>query len=302
MLRKITKFGGGSITFDLHIDVQGMKNRIVFAVLSLLILAACRDNKTVEGVYRCYWGEKDGYKIWIVDGYKVRQDIYREFLYGGNEQRYLFNPKGEIWIDHAISCEEFELTLAHELNERSLMAKFAWTYEKAHDSSLMLELKMRKAWDSACRAHESDLKPVCPEDATASREIPGIADSIKISGIYRVPLGLREGISVWIVDGYRVRALIFPDFGLSGNDRAYKFIPSNEIWIDGQVSSEETEFSIRTELMERKLMAAGMSYGQAYDSAISLNVRLRKEMKKIVESHPPLVIPPVLARDTGVRE
>jgi len=59
--------------------------------------------------------------------------------YGGNEQRYLFNPKGEIWIDHAVSCEEFELTLAHELNERSLMAKFGWTYEKSHDSSLMVE-------------------------------------------------------------------------------------------------------------------------------------------------------------------
>jgi len=302
MLHKITKFGVGSITFELHTDLTGMKSRIVLLVLSLFILAACRDIKKLEGVYRVYWGEKNGYKIWIVDGYKVRQDIYREFLYGGNEQRYLFNPKGEIWIDHAISCEEFELTLAHELNERALMANYAWAYEKAHDSSLMLELQMRKAWDSACRAHESGLKPVCPEDATASREIPGIADSIKINGIYRVPLGQREGISVWIVDGYRVRALIFPDFGLSGNDKAYKFIPSKEIWIDGQVSSEETGFSIQTELLERRLMEAGMSYGQAYDSAINVNARLRKEMKKIVENHPPLFIPPVLARDTGVRD
>jgi len=266
------------------------------------MLISCENSKTVKGVYRCYYGKKEGFAIWIVDGYKVRQNIYKEFLYGGNEQRYLFNPKGEIWIDHAVSCEEFELTLAHELNERSLMAKFGWTYEKSHDSSLMLELKMRKKYDSICRAHEASLHKVCPEDATHVREIPGIPDSIVIRGIYRVPLGVREGISIWVVDGYKVRANIFPDFGLSGNDMAYHFMPQKEIWIDGQMSSEETEFSIKTELLERKLMAGGISYGQAYDSAINTNVRLRKDMQKLIDAHPGLVVPPVLVRDTGVIE
>jgi len=266
------------------------------------MLISCENSKTVKGVYRCYYGNKEGFAIWIVDGYKVRQNIYKEFLYGGNEQRYLFNPKGEIWIDHAVSCEEFELTLAHELNERSLMAKFGWTYEKSHDSSLMVELKMRKKYDSICRAHEASLHKVCPEDATHVREIPGIPDSIVIRGIYRVPLGVREGISIWVVDGYKVRANIFPDFGLSGNDMAYHFMPQKEIWIDGQMSSEETEFSIKTELLERKLMAGGISYGQAYDSAINTNVRLRKDMQKLIDAHPGLVVPPVLVRDTGVIE
>ncbi|MEI6885488.1 MAG: hypothetical protein WCO02_13440 [Bacteroidota bacterium] len=277
-----------------------MKSKLICLSCLMVILMSCRDQKTVDGVYRYYWGEKDGYSVWIVDGYKVRQDIYKEFLYGGNEQRYLFNPKGEIWIDHAVSCEEFELTLAHELNERALMAKFGWTYEKAHDSSLMLELKMRKKFDSVCRTHESSLHKVCPEDATKMREIPGIADSITISGIYRVPLGVRNGISVWVVDGYRVRALIFPDFGLSGNDMAYHYIPAKEIWLDGQMSSEETELSIKTELLERELMAEGISYGKAYDSAINLNSAMRKDMRKIIDAHPPLLVPKVLARDTGV--
>jgi len=266
------------------------------------MLISCENSKTVKGVYRCYYGNKEGFAIWIVDGYKVRQNIYKEFLYGGNEQRYLFNPKGEIWIDHAVSCEEFELTLAHELNERSLMAKFGWTYEKSHDSSLMVELKMRKKYDSICRAHEASLHKVCPEDATHVREIPGIPDSIVIRGIYRVPLGVREGISIWVVDGYKVRANIFPDFGLSGNDMAYHFMPQKEIWIDGQMSSEETEFSIKTELLERKLMAGGISYGQAYDSAINTNGRLRQDMQKLIDAHPGLVVPPVLVRDTGVIE
>jgi len=279
-----------------------MKIKYLLGITCISLLISCGNNKTVKDVYRCYYGEKEGFAIWIVDGYKVRQKIYKEFLYGGNEQRYLFNPKGEIWIDHAVSCEEFELTLAHELNERSLMAKFGWTYEKSHDSSLMIELKMRKNYDSICRAHEASLHKVCPEDATHVREIPGIPDSIVISGIYRVPLGVREGISIWVVDGYKVRAAIFPDFGLSGNDMAYHFMPGKEIWIDGQMSSEETEFSIKTELLERKLMTEGVSYGKAYDSAINTNVRLRQEMQKVIDAHPPLIIPPVLVRDTGVKE
>jgi hypothetical protein len=279
-----------------------MKIKCLFATAILLLMISCGNHRNVKDVYRCYYGEKEGFAIWIVDGYKVRQYIYKQFLYGGNEQRYLFNPKGEIWIDHAVSCEEFELTLAHELNERALMAKFGWTYEKSHDSSLMLELKMRKRYDSVCRAHEASLHKVCPEDATHVKEIPGIADSIVISGIYRIPLGVREGISIWIVDGYKVRAGIYPDFGLSGNDMAYHFMPPKEIWLDGQMSSEETEFAIQTELLERKLMAAGISYGQAYDSAININVRLRQDMQKIIDKHPSLIVPPVLVRDTGVKE
>ncbi|TRZ71847.1 MAG: hypothetical protein D4R97_06360 [Bacteroidetes bacterium] len=279
-----------------------MSARKLIYLFCFFLLISCGHNPKVRGVYRCYWGEKEGFKIWIVDGYKVRQKVYKEFLYGGNEQRYLFNPKGEIWIDHAVSCEEFELTLAHELNERALMAKFGWTYEKSHDSSLMLELRMRKNYDSICRAHEASLHKVSPKDATNVEEIPGIPDSVVISGIYRMPLGIRDGISIWIVDGYKVRANIFPDFGLSGNDMAYHYIPQKEIWIDGQISSEETEFSIKTELLERRLMANGTSYGKAYDSAINLNVRLRQDMQTLINAHPPLIIPPVLVRDTGVKE
>jgi len=279
-----------------------MKRQNMLIIFLVLLVSSCSNHKKIDGVYRYCWGEKAGFTVWIVDGYKVRKDIYREFLYGGNDERYLFNPKGEIWIDHAVSCEEFELTLAHELNERGLMARFGWTYEKSHDSSLRIELKMRKTWDSVCKAHEASLPKLSPIDATGVKEIPWLPDSIILNGIYRVPLGSRDGISVWVVDGYKVRANIFPDFGLSGNDMAYHFIPRKEIWLDGQISSEETEFSIKTELLERKLMAGGISYGQAYDSAINSNVRMRNEMQKIIDAHPPLIVPPVLARDTGVIE
>jgi hypothetical protein len=98
---------------------------VIYILAISLIITGCNSNKKVGGVYRYYMGKEENYDIWIIDGNQVRLKIFSSFLYGGNEQRYPFNPKGEIWIDNAISCEEYYLTLAHELNERHLMAKFS---------------------------------------------------------------------------------------------------------------------------------------------------------------------------------
>jgi len=270
-------------------------------IAMIFILAACTDRKTSD-VYRYYWGKKDGFNVWIIDGNRVREKIYNEFLYGGNEQRYIFNPVGEIWIDNAISCEEFDLTLAHELNERHLMAKFGWTYEMAHDSSLMLEQVMRHNDKLLCRQHEDSLPKVSVLDSYNIKEIKNGPDSVMLKSIYRVPLGKRDGISIWIVDGYNVRTYIYPDFGFSGNDLAYHFIPPKEIWIDGQVSCEETNYSIETELTERKLMEQGKSYSDAYEAAIQITTSKRVEMERYTRTHPTISIPDSLARDAGVKD
>jgi hypothetical protein len=275
-----------------------MKKSIFLFFISLL-LGACTSNKPVSDVYRYYLGKKDNYDIWIVDGNQVRLKIFSSFLYGGNEQRYPFNPKGEIWIDNAISCEEFELTLAHELNERHLMAKFGWTYLAAHDSSLSLEQTIRHSNEEVCRAHEASLKKVAVTDYENIKEIKGIPDSVKLQNIYRVPVGTREGITIWIVDGYMVRKNIYPDFGFSGNDISYHFIPSKEIWIDGQVTCEETEYSIANEMNERKFMLAGKSYDDAYSDAIDITQLNRQNMEKLAKSHFRLAIPDSLTMYRG---
>ena len=277
-----------------------MNRKIIYFLLVILFFTGCKKPGKVEGIYRYYWGNKNGYKIWIVDGYKVRHKIYDSFLYGGNDQRYLFNPKGEIWIDHAISCEEFELTLAHEMNERHLMAKFGWTYYKAHDSSLRVELKMRQQFELTCKAHEASLPRVSTRDYNGTREINTLPDSINLHNIYRIPLGERNGITIWIVDGYQVRKTIYPDFGFSGNDQSYHFIPPREIWLDGQISCEETEYCIGIEMTIRDLMSKGKSYSDAYTAAIDENDARRDRMEELIRQHPPVVIPEILARDEGV--
>lgn len=274
--------------------------KIVFILAATLLITGFTSQKKVGGIYRYFWGEKGGYKIWIIDGNRVRQKIYKEWLYGGNEQRYVFNPEGEIWIDNDISSEEFDLTVAHELNERHLMAKFGWEYQTAHDSSLSLELTIRHRNEEICRAHEATLKKVGVTDSYNIKEIKYMPDSIQLQNIYRIPMDTRDGITVWVVDGYLVRKNIYPDFGFSGNDLAYHFIPSREIWIDGQVSCEETEYSIALEMMERKLMGEGNSYSDAYESAVQMIQQQREKMEGIVKSHFKVAIPDSLARDAGV--
>jgi hypothetical protein len=273
--------------------------KILFAFLICLGASGCNSNKKIGDVYRYYMGKEDNYNIWIVDGNQVRLKIFSSFLYGGNEQRYPFNPKGEIWIDNAISCEEYFLTLAHELNERHLMAKFGWKYITAHDSSLSLEQTIRHKNLEVCLAHEASLRKVSPTDFSNIKEIRGIPDSIQIQNIYRVPVGIRDGIGVWIVDGYMVRKNIYPDFGFSGNDLSYHFIPQKEIWIDGQVSCEETEYSIANELKERELMEKGKSYDDAYSDAIDITQKLREDMVKLAKSHFKLALPDSITRYAG---
>ncbi len=276
-----------------------MKKVMIILIISIIVFS-CTSHEKINGIYRYFWGKKDNYNIWIIDGNRVRQKIYKEWLYGGNEQRYVFNPKGEIWIDNDISSEEFDLTVAHELNERHLMAKFGWKYQTAHDSSLSLELTIRHKNEEMCRAHEASLKKVGVTDSYNIKEIKYLPDSIQLQNIYRIPMGIRDGISVWVVDGYLVRKNIYPDFGFSGNDLAYHFIPSKEIWIDGQVSCEETEYSVSLEMMERKLMSEGKSYSDAYESAVQAIQQHREKMELMVKSHPDVAVPDSLSRDSGV--
>lgn len=277
-----------------------MLNKIAVLTIVIILTLSWTCPKKVGGVYRYYCGITDSYKVWIIDGNTVRQKIYREFLYGGNEQRYVFNPEGEIWIDNAISCEEFDLTVAHELNERHLMAKFGWTYEAAHDSSLMLEQVIRHRNREVSAAHEASLKKVSVLDSYNKKEIRNLPDSIKLQNIYRIPEGTRNDISIWIVDGYLIRKNFYPDFGFSGNDLAYHFIPAKEIWIDGQVSCEETEYSIALELKERQLMSEGKSYSDAYEDAVGMVQKQRESMMKLAKSHFKITIPDSLERNSGV--
>lgn len=284
-----------------------MKIQKIFFIpfLLLLLLSSCKEQGKItvqndENVYRYFAGERDGFKIWIVDGALIRKNIFNEFVYGGNDRRYPFVPIGEIWVDNSVTAEEFELTVAHEINERNLMAK-GMTYFDSHDSSLALELIIRRKNLKESLLHESMLPEVPPLDFDSTQEIEDIPDLIKIKNIYRIPLHKINGVKIWIVDGYAVRRDIYPDFGFSGNDKAYHFIPENEIWLDGSVTCEETEYSIALELKEREEMMRGKSYDEAYLEAVKVSDKMRIENQNLILKQKPVSKTNPIVRDTGIK-
>lgn len=283
-------------------------NKILFIFFLLSILFfSCKEKTnppfTDSGVnvYRYYYGEKDGLKIWIVDGALIRKNIFNEFVFGGNDERYPFVPVNEIWIDNSVSSEEFETTLAHEINERNLMKNLAMTYFDAHDSSLAIELVMRRNYLKESLKHESILEKVAPLDFDSTQEIEDLPSLIKLKNIYLLPLRIENGIQIWVVDGFAVRREIYPDFGFSGNDLAYHFIPHNEIWIDGSITCEETEYSIILELKEREKLFHGLVYDSAYTESARLIDKLRQENQNLVLKQNLISKTNPIVRDTGIK-
>lgn len=97
----------------------------------------------IKKAYLQKLGKRQSCDIWLVDGCYIRQYIYPDFVYGGNDRRYLFIPKKEIWIDSEVSAKEIEFTILHEIYERRLMAK-GMTYEQAHKKVLDFERRKRQ--------------------------------------------------------------------------------------------------------------------------------------------------------------
>ncbi|MGB9696614.1 MAG: hypothetical protein ACP5P3_05245 [Ignavibacteria bacterium] len=257
------------------------------------------ENNSFE-LYRFYVGQREGFNVWVVDGEFVRKNYFDEFVYGGNGERYTFIPADEIWIDNAISAVEFEYTLQHEINEFLLMRNFQMSYYEAHDSSLMLEQKLRRDDFLKCRKKEEVLEPVGTIDFDSVKEIPSLPDKIRLKNIYKAFVKKLDSIEVWIVDGGKIRRDIYPDFGYSGNDLAYSFIPHLEIWIDDAISCQQTEYSIQLELIERQKLYEKTSYDDAYEAGkksllplLTRNDSLVRS-KKLPEKKTPAF------RDTGV--
>lgn len=249
--------------------------KIITALVIALSIFSCKGDKNLSKIYRYHLGLRNEFNIWIVDGQLIRKEIFSDFIYGGNSEVYNFIPEGEIWIDNSITSEELELTIEHEINECKLMKETGMSYLDAHDSSLAIELQMRKYYSESANKYEATLDSVTPIDLDSVKEIPTLPDKIKLKNIYRQLYSQTDSISVWIVDGFKVRGEIYPDFGFGGNYLEFYFIPLNEIWIDSQISCEELMYTIEFEKIEISEMKKGKSYDDAYEFARSEILKLR---------------------------
>lgn len=261
--------------------------KLLFLLILSLIFASCKveTNFThkgiddIAGVYRVYMGKIDSLSIYIVDGETVRREIYPDFIFGGNEQRYHFIPHNEIWIDNSVSNREYTTTLKHEINEMILMRDAGMTYIQAHDSSLMLEVKLRNDFKSESLEHEKSLPEVLVSDTDSIKQILSIPDKIKLKDIYLQKRETTDNkFTVWLVDGDKIRREIYPDFGFDGDWNDYNFIPENEIWVDGGVSCEQYIYSITGEKKFIELYSSGIGYDEAIQKSDEAVQNLRAKI------------------------
>ena len=81
-------------------------------------------------------------RVWLVNGFAVRNRFTLDFIQGGHNLRYRFIPFDEIWIDNAVLPHERRFVVVHELVERELMLQ-GMTYNKAHEWANRIELQAR---------------------------------------------------------------------------------------------------------------------------------------------------------------
>lgn len=115
----------------------------------------------LEGPWKKFVKERNGFRIYAVDGRWVRRNLSVLFRHGGHALVHEFIPHGEIWIEthhynegegdnlqcpctynsleRPVSQAFFESTTLHEIHEHNLM-KQGMHYAEAHQSALDAEV------------------------------------------------------------------------------------------------------------------------------------------------------------------
>lgn len=236
----------------------------------------------LSGFYRGLVGRREGLDIWMVDGSKVAKDLYPEFIMGGNDQRYRFNPLNEVWLDDRLGCDEMEYTLAHELLEVRLMREKRWTYDRAHNCSLDLEKTLRESnWEKSIRAARRLTRLV------ENREVPGLknVDPALFPHLYRVFVGRAHGASIWIVDGGLIRRQVDPNFWAAQNGLMHNYVPKKEIWMDASTSALEFHLALKRQKLEYKLITDGSSQRRAYEQGLIADIDERERQACLCKNH-----------------
>ena len=94
-------------------------------------------------------------------------------------------------------------------------------------------------------------------------------------------LGRCAGLSVYVVDGERVRNELDIDFTCGGNEAIYPtYVPRGEIWIDNVLRPLDATATCFHEIVERDLMMRlGWGYDRAHDAASECEMILRKDLQ-----------------------
>jgi hypothetical protein len=84
--------------------------------------------------------------------------------------------------------------------------------------------------------------------------------------------------SVYLVDGEYVRDHLSEEFTNFGQHYRFRFIPTDEFWIDKERTPGEEEYFIHHLLIEHRLMDGGMSYDDALTRADKAEMKERRKV------------------------
>ena len=88
---------------------------------------------------------------------------------------------------------------------------------------------------------------------------------------------ISDGVSIWLVDGERIRKELNENFVQSGHHARFPFVPADEFWIDANTDSREHRFFIDRFFAERILLRSGMPLDKAETIAGDLERHEREE-------------------------
>jgi hypothetical protein len=105
---------------------------------------------------------------------------------------------------------------------------------------------------------------------------------------YTKNIGKMDGLSVWLVDGEKVRKNIDENFVQYDHHARFRFIPTDEIWIDKETNEGERKYFLENIFRERKFMSEGMSLEEAVEKADKIETQERHDsprIKNILNTH-----------------
>lgn len=220
-------------------------------------------NMKIKKAYIKKFANLFGFKVWIVNGKYIRDNIDEEFTNFGQHYGFNFIPKNEFWIDKERSPGEEKYFIETMLVMNRLMANG------------MKEERAAKIADRIERRERSKSK-LMKKELKIKKNKGSVIKTVYRNLIKRYST---KKIKVWVVKGELVRDLLFLDFTEGGNDKVYSFVPENEIWIDDDLALSERRFVILHEVHERNLMSLGKNYDDAHKSSSEIEYYYRKHPK-----------------------
>jgi hypothetical protein len=223
------------------------------------------EKKDIKKAYIKKFSEISDFKVWIVNGKYIRDNLDEEFTNFGQHYQFKFIPKNEFWIDRERNPGEEKYFIESMLVMNRLMSKGMGNKDAAKAAD---RIERRERAKSKLMKKELEIK----------KKKGDVISTVHKNIIKRYS---NNKIKIWIVRGELVRDLFFLDFTEGGHDKVYSFVPENEVWIDDDLDVDERRFVILHELHERNLMSKGKNYDSAHRSSSEIEYYCRKHTKML---------------------